>query len=121
MTCADEKIQTIVKGADEEFTIQLFDGDGGVLDITDYDDITLRLCNEDDTFLDVTLVANANGSVLTKLTGALTVTISRLDTVNIKAGVRVSGEIVLLNTVSDKQKVAPLVEKFEVLNRLSCS
>lgn len=106
----------ITRGENKTITIKLRDQDGDPFDMSGFDEFTVCFPTEGDP-LEITQVANTNGSVTTKITGetfqGLTVVLKAADSANLKVGERQDIGVILNNNATPN----PRSETFErVLN-----
>lgn len=91
----------ITQGQTKVFTIKLRDKDGDPYDISGFDQFKVCLPQNGGGALDITEVANANGSVVTDVSGLATklqVTVNYLDSETLQIGERQDIGLVLNNS-----------------------
>ena len=109
---SSQQLIEVVRGEEVKFDIFLYDEDGRPFPLTAYDDF--KVCLKKKTgVLEVTHVANANGSVVAKQApdelGHLQVTIKAADSLDLKADRTSDIQLVLSNQATP----APRIKVFE--------
>jgi len=114
---------TIIQGENAVFTIKLRDSEGDPIDLTPYD--KYKVCLPTDTSggsLDVSEVANGNGSIVTvdgdNLLGKLQIQIKAADTLSLLEEERMSIDLELDNAGTPAPKRAKFQNVLTVLSSL---